>query len=397
MFRKLITSLGLLALVLSFGQPTAAQTANLAECVTQHDATKDYFPEKTTIQYAKGLEVQYFKSYKVVKIGTPWGGAKEGFEYVLVQCGTPAPKAGDPGVSAKSALINIPIKSIIPMSTTYLPALDKLGVAGTIKGLDSFLYANTPSVVKLIEDKKLVEIGSGATVNLEALIVLKPDLVMTFGSGSAEYDTHPKLAEGKITHALNADFMETTPLGRAEWIKYLALFYNLEGKAESIFKDTVSKYQKLSTLTESVKTRPTVLINAPYQGTWYLSGGKSFQSALIADAGGAYLWADDQTSGTLVISFEAVFQKAGKADFWINAGFPTREAALKQDSRYGDFAAFVNGKVWNNDVRVNKNFGNDYFESGVANPDVVLADLIKIFHPDLIKDHTFVYYQPMGK
>jgi iron complex transport system substrate-binding protein len=147
-------------------------------------------------------------------------------------------------------------------------------------------------------------------------------------------------------------------------------------------------------LTDSVTEKPTVFANTPFEGTWYMPGGQSFTAQLLADAGADYLWADDESTGTLFLDFETVFDQAATADYWINIGFFGGLADLTAaDERFSDFAAYQNNGVYNNDARTNDFGGNDFYEGGVANPHLVLADLIKIFHPELLPDHEFVYYR----
>jgi iron complex transport system substrate-binding protein len=374
----------------------AAATANLTDsCVTTYDPNIDYFPDKITVQYAEGFKVEYRNNYKVVTVTSPWQGAENPVRYLLVQCGTPAPT--DAKVAA--LVVNVPVKTIVSMSTTFLPHLDGQGLVDRIVGMDSFLYTSTPSVLKRIDAKQIAEVGGGGggtEVNVEKLIDLQPGLIMA-QRYSDQDKTYPAMRDAGLPVVLNADFLDTSPLGQAEWGKYIALYFNTESKAERLFDGVAKRYNDYKALTAKVTDKPTVMANSAYQGTWYMPGGKSYLAQLIADAGGAYLWADDTSTGSLTLSFESVFDKASKADYWININlfWNTTADALADDARYGDFAAFKNGKVFNNNARVNANGGDDYFESGVANPDVLLADLITIFHPDLLPDHALVYYKKL--
>lgn len=288
------------------------------------------------------------------------------------------------------------------MSTSHLPHLVELDVLNALVGVDTLQYISSPEVVALGKAGKLTEIGSGAQVDVEQVALLNPDLIMTYAIGFPDLDAHPKLIEAGYKVALNGEFAENTPLGRAEWIKFTALFFNAEGRANAYFEGVVREYERLVALTERVSERPSVLINTPFQGTWFMPGGKSFAARFILDAGASYAWADDESTGSLPLSFEEVFAKAGDAEFWINViFFGTLKDLEAADARFAEFAAFKNGKVFNNDKRTNENFGsdyfvgNDYFESGVIRPQVILADLIKIFHPELLPDHELVYYRQL--
>ncbi|CAN5824206.1 ABC transporter substrate-binding protein [soil metagenome] len=371
---------------------TAAPTANLADgCVTTYDAAVDYFPEKTKPTYTDGFSVEYHNNYKVVTVKTPWQGAKEPLQYALVQCGTPAPTA-----FKKEQIIEVPVKRFVSMSTTYLPFLDELNLLDRLVGLDDATYVNNEKVAKLAADGKLKMIGFGAKVNVEQALDLNPDLIMTYAMGAADSDAHPLLIEAGLKVVVNAEWLDTSPLGRAEWGKFLALFFKREVAADAMFAKTATAYEKLVAQAATVKTKPTVFTDTDYQGTWYVAGGQSFGAHFLADAGATYLWADDTSSGSSPLAFEAVFDKAKDADVWLNTGFLSSLNDLKAaDARYADFAAFKQGNVWNNNVRANANGGNDYYESAIAHPDVVLADLIKILHPELLPDHKLVYYQQL--
>ena len=370
--------------------PTEAPTSNLTDgCVENYDESVDYFPQKTAVTHADGFTVDYFNNYKVVTVAAPWLGAEDSATYLLVQCGTPAPEGFDDAVT-----IEVPINSFVSMSTTYLPYLDTFGKLDTLVGVDFGSFAYNPTVQEMLAAGELVELGSGATVNVEAALELDPDIIMTSASGSADFDTHPKLEEVGLTVVLNADYLDVTPLGRAEWGKFIAVFYNEEAQAEAMFNDIVTEYEALTELTADLTERPTVFANTPYEGTWYMPGGQSYTAQLFDVAGADYLWGEDESTSTLFLDFESVFDQAADGDYWLNLGFVFSLADLETaDERFADFAAFQNGNVYNYDLRTNEFGGNDFFESAAANPQLVLADLIKIFHPDLLPDHELVYYR----
>jgi iron complex transport system substrate-binding protein len=371
---------------------TGAPVTNLTDsCVEAFDSTIDYFPEKATLTHTDGFTVEYFNSYKVITVATPWPGAIEAEQYVLVQCGAPAPDGFD-----AAQLIEVPVQTIATMSTSYLPFLDAYGLLDRLVAMDDATWVNNPTVAQRAADGEITQIGYGASVNVEQMIELQPDLTMTYGSGSPDYDAHPVLLNAGLKVVVNAEWLETSPLGRAEWGKFIALFFNQEATAEALFTETAARYDELKAQAAAVTSKPTVLTDSEYQGSWYVAGGRSFTAQFLADAGAAYLWADDESTGSIPLAFEAVFDTAAEADYWLNAGFVSSLAELQAaDERYGEFAAFQEGNVWNNNKRQNANGGNDYYESAVAHPDVVLADLIAIFHPDLLPGHEFVYYQQL--
>lgn len=369
-----------------------APTHNQAEgCISEFDPTVDYFPEKLMINYSEGWTIEYFNHYKVITVLNPWRNAEETFQYVLVQCGAPAPEG-----YANAQVIKVPIDTIVTMSTTQLPHLVKLDRLDALIGHDDFAYVNTPEVRALIDAGKLIEVGGGADVNVELVLDANPDLVMTYGLGNPQWDAHPKLLEAGLKVALNSEYMETSPLGRVEWIKFTAAFFNAEVKAAEVFDEIANHYNEMSEVAKATETKSTVFTGVMRGDAWSMPGGRSYIAHFLADAGAAYLWADDETTGSIPLDFEKVFERAAEADFWLNtSSWKSREEAAAADERYTQFRAYQTGAMYNNNARLNENGGNDYWEGGLANPDVVLADLIKIFHPELLPDHELVYYRQL--
>lgn len=357
----------------------------------EFNASVDYFPEKATLTHTDGFSVEYFNNYKVVTVKTPYPGTAESIQYVLVQCGTPAPEG-----FLDEQIINIPVQTVVIMSTSYLPFLDELGLLDRLVGLDDATYVSNPAVLKMAEEGKLAMIGYGSGVNVEQALELSPELILTYGSGAPDYDAHPVLIEAGLKTVVNAEWLETTPLGRTEWGKFIAVFFNKEADAQTLFAKTVERYSEYAAVVASATERPTVFTASDYQGIWSMPGGNSFAAAFFKDAGADYLWADDTSTGSLPLAFEAVFEKAQGAEYWVNVGyFFTLDDLLAADARYADFNAYQSGNIWNNDARISPNGGNDYYESAVAHPELVLADLIKIFHPELLPDHELVYYRQL--
>ena len=373
----------------------AAQEAAVADaCVTDYDASVDYFPDKVTVDYATGFTVEYHNNYKLVTIAQPWQGADTAVEYVLVECGTPAPE----DVQA-DAVIEVPVKSIVTMSTTFLPHIVGQGLLDKLVGVDSINYTNTQEVIDKYDagDLDVVSPNFGE-INSELLIDLQPGLIMAQRFDDTD-TVYPALQAAGLPVILNADFLDTTPLGQAEWGKYVSLFFNTEAIAQESFEGVVTRYHDLVDLAATAEDHPTVFANTPYQGNWFMPGGKSYLAQFFADAGANYIWADDTSTGSIPLDFETVFDKASEAEFWVNAGFfwNTKADALAEDKRFEEFAAFKSGQVYTNNGHVNANGGSDYFEKGVTNPDLILADLVKIFHPDLLPDHELYFYRQLGE
>ena len=344
------------------------------------------------VHFARGFEVEYRGSSKLVTVYKPWRGAEVDFRYLLVPRGDPVPKVDE----KKIQIIEIPVRSIVTMSTTYLAYLEMLGLLDRLVGHDNFSYVNNPEVRKLAKENKIREVGEGSAVNLEVLMDLQPDLVMTSSLGG-EWDVHSKLSEAGFKVVLNGEYMENSPLGRSEWIKFIALFFNRESQAEEIFEGISREYESLKKRAVAATHKPTVFTDAPYQGNWWIAGGGSYMARFIEHAGARYVWSDDPSTGSRLLDFEAIYEAAHAADFWINPGWwRSLGEGLAVDERFVEFAAFRKGNVFNNNVRANPQGGNDYWESGVARPHEILADLIKIFHPDLLPGHRLKYYRRLA-
>ena len=376
--------------------PAAALDANLTDgCVEDYAADVDYFPQKTEVVDAAKFAVEYFNNYKLVSVADAFDGASD-FNYVLVQCGTPPPSPADFADGAQ--FIEVPTGALVTLSTTQLPALSQLGLLDRLVGVDSGFYISTPEVAGMIAEGDVAEVGFGSEVNIELVLELEPQLVMSYGYNPAS-DAHPVLLEAGIFTALDASWRELSPRGRAEWIKFTALFYNEEEQANAIYAHIVAQYQAVKDLAAAVgaEDRPTVLINSflGYADAWFIPGENTFVGQLIRDAGGDLLLAEAGSASSQGLGFEAVYEGGLDADIWLVETFGVYSGAdmLALDSRFGDFAAFQSGDVWNNNRDENANGGNNYYEWGVTNPHVVLADLLAIFHPDLMPDHEFHFYQ----
>lgn len=383
----------LILLIMSFVFPVFAQdstmTANLTdECVTEYDESVDYFPEKAEVEYAEGFTVEYFDNYKVVTI-VPWVGAEETRTYVLVQCGTDAPD----DIEA-DAVVTVPVERIVTLSTTILPHIVAQDLVDHLVGVDTLAFTSTQEI--LDNSDNIAEIGSGFSgFNLEVLVEIEPDLIMgqQFFSGDTAF---APVTETGLTVVLNSDFADTSPLAAAEWGKYLSLFFNTEALANETFETVETEYNALVDLASTVDNRPTVIATTPYQGEWFMPAGDSTIAQFIEDAGGDFIFSD--LEGTSVnLSLEEVLEQGSSAEYWVhlNQMWLSIDEMLADDERYTEFTAFEDGNVWNNNLAQNEMGGNDYFETGFTNPQLILADLIAILHPDLLPDHEFNFYRQL--
>jgi iron complex transport system substrate-binding protein len=305
------------------------------------------------------------------------------------------PRGGEvPDRFAGHRVVETPVRSLVALSTTYLAHLESLGLLHTLVGLANFDHVCSPAVRRAIDQDRLAEVGENQAVNVELLIDLDPDLVLGYGIGAAEDDNHPALFEAGLDVVLTTEFLESTPLARAEWIKFIALFFDREAEAETLFRAMEQRYLELRGMTADAGSRPTVLLNADFQGVWYQPGGRSYMAALLRDAGARYIWDDDDSAATRALDTESVFERGSGAEFWLNPGQArTLDELLSVDRRYSRFEAVRHCRVYNCTGRLGPGGGNDIWETGVANPHLVLADLVRIFHPELLPGHQLVWYR----
>jgi len=309
--------------------------------------------------------------------------------YVLVQCGAPVP------AGVKGTVITVPIATIAALSSTYLPHLEKLGVLDHLVAIDNIKQVNNTTVQQQVQQHIVQEVSNDSTLNLERLLELAPDLVMTYEISGSTSNNHDRLVAAGLHVAVNAEYLELSPLGRAEWLKFTALFFNQEAIAERLFTAIADRYYQVVAAVAKVSDRPSILAGLDISGTWYMPGGQSYVAHYFQDAGANYLWADNTSTGSIPLSFEAVLDRAAQATIWLTSslGWHATTDILAADPRYTNFAAVQTKQVFNNNARVNATGGNDYWESGITNPDVVLSDLVKILHPTLLPAHQLVYYR----
>ena len=343
--------------------------------------------EKVELNYAKGFEIEQADDYKIITLKNVWKGETTPHQYILY-------KNTKPAGFEQATFIKIPIKSIVCFSLTHVAFIDKLDELNSIKGLSGGNYVSNNKVIAKLQVGQIKEVGSEQLVNYELLVELNPDLVMTFGIDETSKSKLNKLESLGQKVVLNAEYMENHPLGKAEWIKFVGAFYDKDSLAEAIYNNIETEYHKLVELTKSVETKPTVFVGMPWNGAWYLAGGKSFQAQLLKDAGANYLWADNTETSSFVVDKEVIFEKAFDADFWLNLNaFNNLNDVLAVHKKFAKFKSVNNNGVYNNNLRVNHASGNDYWESGVVNPQLILADLIQIFHPNLIQHELYYYKQ----
>ncbi|MCE7040849.1 ABC transporter substrate-binding protein [Dyadobacter sp. CY312] len=355
---------------------------------------KALFNDKVKIRHAKGFTIDYYDHYKVVKILSPFEKSTDTMSYVLLQRGTPRPKE-----FAENQVIEIPIRSLVVMSSLHIGLVGFLEAEDILTGMGNLKYVSSPKVIERIKSGKIAEVGKDQGINEELLITMRPDLMMAIGSPVSKINRYQSLRQAGIPVMINSEWIETTPLARAEWVKLMGALLNKEELVNRKFQVVEEQYNRLAGLAKKAKSKPSVITGMNSKDSWFVPNGNSYVSKFLQDAGGSYHWINTKSTGSLPLSFEAVYPVALKADYWLNVSITnvkSRENILSKDIRYADFESFKSGQIYSYNKRFNSNGANDYWESGAVNPDKVLADLIRILHPELLPDHDLVYYKKIN-
>jgi iron complex transport system substrate-binding protein len=343
---------------------------------------------------AKRFSLEIMDGYTELRIFNPWQGANNITQiYKLVKKGYHLPKGSD-----SSSVIYVPLKKIICMSTTHLAMISAIGEEKSVTGVSGAGFIYSDKLVELVRNGSVVDVGYEANLNKELILKISPDLIMMYGIGSESAGYVSKLKELGIKVVFNADYLESDPLSKAEWIKLFGALYCKEKLADSIFQSEVRSYNKLKAfLSTNISSKPSVLLGLPYKDTWYISPGNSFISKLIADAGGNYIWRNTDSSVSMPYGLENVYLKAMDAEYWLNIGSAKSKAEIISiDMRLADLPCFKNGKLYNNNNRITENDGNDYWESGTVYPHLILKDIALILHPELFKGEELYYYKKIN-
>ena len=374
-------------LFLAFAAPTAAQTA---ACPTNYEAGRDYFETKSTLEAAENFSVAYFDTYKIVTVAQPFpGGASE--TYVLVECGTPEPDLGPEFANAPR--ITIPVQSIFVGSTSQNPALVAVGGIAAVTGVAQRDFVATPEMLDHLKSHRVIDYAPSGITNIEAVLAARPDVVMAGGGGEVELQ---RVADAGVPVVNFADWQETSPLGRAEWVKFMGLFFNAEAKANAAYDEVAGKYAAAKALVADLPEdeRPFVLSGQAFSGVFFAAGGKSFMAKLIEDAGGRYVFADEPSTGSFQIrDLEVLVTRARAAKVWIQASmhYQTLADIAAEDARLAALPAAQAGQVWMPDALKGPTGGVQFYELGTMRPDLVLMDLISILHPDRAAGYERVF------
>lgn len=342
--------------------------------------------EKNSIEYASGLSIIKHEGYSVVTVSDPWPDAHTKFTYVLKE-----KEAKVPDSLQKYTTIKVPLESIVVTSTTNIPFLEMLEVENKLVGFPHTDYISSEKTRALIDKGAVKNVGQNEKLNVEQLIELSPDLIVTFGvdNNNAMLDN---LKKSGLNVLIQADWMEQSPLGKAEWIKLYGALFGKEEQAKELFDKIVLSYDQAKKLVTGKPATSSVLYGSMYEDIWYVAKGNSWVAQFMKDAQANYLWADLKGTGSEGLSFEKVLVKAKTANFWIASGsFKSLDEFGKINPHYAEFDAFKSKNVYTFEGKVGATGGTVYYELAPSRPDLVLKDYIKIFHPELLPSYEFTF------
>jgi iron complex transport system substrate-binding protein len=363
----------------------------LVTCNSNEPTTLSNTTNKLDLElaHANNFTIEKEGALTILSIKTAWKNAQESFQYVLYPKGTKAPSHYPNAIK-----IAVPVERIICTSTVDIAFLDFLGATDKIVAISNGTYVYNKKVQKGIAEGAIVDVGGNNTIDYETALTTNADVALVYSIGNQ--DAYQKFNEMGIPAILLSDFMEKTPLGRAEWAVFVACLLGKEAEAQVKCAQIATKYQDLKTRAAKYTQKPSVLTGAVYKGTWYVAGGGSLMATFIKDAGGAYLWAEDENVSGVPLDFEAVYGKGLNADRWINMSSWTEKTELGQsETKYQDFKAFQEGQLYNYYKRVTENGGVDIFESAIVNPHLVLKDFVHIFHDEKVDSDSLYYYKQL--
>ena len=343
--------------------------------------------------YAEGFKTTKMASYTLLEINSPWPNSEKTYTYLLLT--QEQAKASNFNNEEYDGIINIPVKKLVVTSTTHIPALELLSVEETLVGFPGTDYISSEKTRVLIDNGNVRELGKNEGLNTEVILDIKPDLVVGFGVDGNNKSLET-IRKSNIPVIYNGDWVEKSPLAKAEWIKFFGVLFDKEKEADSVFNTIERNYNQAKTLAASVKNKPNVLCGAMHKDIWYLPSKSSPEAQLLNDANVNYLWQNAEGNGSLALNFESVYAKANNADIWLSPSYYTSYDNLEKASEhYSKFKAFKDKSIYTFSHTTGLTGGVTYYELGFARPDLVLKDLIKICHPELLQNYKPTFFKPL--
>ena len=360
------------------------------QCKQNETVTSETQNNKNQIQYAKGFSIENYKGYSVVTVKNPWPKSTKSYRYILKEKNAIVPDS-----LQKNPIITVPIKSIVVTSTTHIPSLEMLQKEKSLVAFPNLDYISSEKIRALINAGKVKELGNNQSLNIEVLIDLQPDVIIGYGIDNNNPGLD-NLQKSGLKVMLNGDWNEETALGKAEWIKFFGALYGKQKEANEIFSKIANDYFKTIKIAKKATTKPTVLAGDMFEDKWYLPRGTSWGSQLLKQANAHYLWAETKGTGSLSLSFETVLERAQNANVWITSGqFGSLQAMADANPHYKQFSAFQQKNVYTFTRKKGEKGGVLYYELAPNRPDIVIKDIVKIMHPELLPSYKLYFFEKL--
>ena len=355
-----------------------------------HEQARKNEGNQEKLKHAKGFSIEAMKGYKKLTLMGPYKDSNEKFEYFLVPKKNKIPKK-----LIDQQLIRTPVERIVLTSTSHIPILELLEEENSLVGFPNTSFISSPKTRKRVLENQVHELGNAQALNTEVLLALAPDLVVGFSVGRPD-SSFSNLQKRGIPVLLNGDWLEETPLGRTEWIRLFGALYDKEHEAARIFTEIEEEYLKIQKAAHKAISKPTVLSGSLFKDVWYLPAGDSFNAQLFKDAHTDYLWKDSKGKGSLGLNFENVFEKGQKADLWIGCdAYANRKELESASEHYKQFKAFTNNKIYSYGHLKGTTGGLLYFELAPVQPHILLKDIVKIAHPELLPNYHPYFFRKL--
>ena len=345
--------------------------------------------EEIPMRYADLLRMRQCDGYVYVQVLNPWDSASVLHSYILLDKTTPVPAQ-----KPKGDIVRVPLENSVVYSLVHCALIDEIGGYGQIKGVCDLRYITMDKVQRDARNGNIRNLGEGLNPNIEDIIDMSPDAILL--SPFQNSGGYGRLSKLGIPIIECADYMETSAMGRAEWIRFFGFLYGCEEQADSIFESVSRNYESLKQLAATAQQHPSVVTDLKYGATWYVPGGKSTTGMLLADAAANYIYKDNKENGSLALAPEVVFESAMDADVWIirynQAVSKTYDDIAQEYTNYSRMRAFTNQNIYACNTEL-----VPFYSEVPFHPDRLLRDYIKILHPELLPDYNLLYYERITK
>lgn len=356
-------------------------------------------------QYAAGFTIFSHGNSSILSVRNPWQGANGVQINMFISHNGELPPAGFDGIT-----IAAPLRKVVCMSSSYIAFIDMLGELDAICGVSGARYISNTDIAHRYAIGEVRDVGHDTHMNYEVLAALDPDVVFVYGVAGENKQVTRKMDEMGIPHFYIGEYVEQSPLGKAEWLVAFGEMFGRRGQATERFGRIADEYNRVHKLVvdyynfaeklasshgrKNTIVRPGVMLNAPYRDSWFVPGDRSYMVQLIGDAGGRYVCAGEDSDQSRPISGESAYIYAASADVWINPGQVASMQELKGlNPRFADIPSVRNRRVYNNNRRTTPGGGSDFWETGAVRPDIVLKDMVKVFRPEVLPNHELYYFQ----